>query len=116
MNDTQISLFTIDGDASVEMALQKFEDNNHATLIVIDDNGHAIGSITDGDIRKALIDHRLLNIPVRDVMNTDFLFARKGDEAEASEVFKKHFYVRLLPVVDDVGLLCGIVLREEIES
>lgn len=111
-----ISSFTISPDATVEEALAKIEENNHGTLVVVDAEQRVLGSLTDGDVRKALLDHRMLVIPVRDVMNPDNLFVIEGEQERASDMFRRHFYLRLLPVIDEQDMLKDILMRDEPEN
>ena len=42
--------------------------------LVVDNDGRLLGTITDGDIRRASLQHRSFDIPAGDVMNTDPIF------------------------------------------
>src|SRR5258706_7902194 len=108
-----LSKFTIVPESPLEEALQKIEDNGYGTLIVVRD-GRAVGTITDGDIRKVLLTHRLSIIPVREIMNTDFLSVMPGDIDRARSLFTAKFYLRLLPEVDAEGRLCGVMQRDKL--
>ncbi len=114
MKPERAKRFTIRSMGTVEDALKKFEENNHGTVIVVDDESRVVGTLTDGDVRKALIDRRMLLIPVHDVMNTDYICIAEGQEIRAEALFKEHFYLRVLPLVDSHGVLKEIILRDEL--
>lgn len=103
--------FTISPDKTVYDALVKIEASKYGTLIVTRDN-LVVGTITDGDIRKILIKHRMLNIPVREVMNQHFVYLNENNTDESQEIFRKSFFVRLVPVVDTDGHLISVILRD----
>jgi CBS domain-containing protein len=73
-----------------------------------------VGTITDGDIRKAFLMHRLAVIPVHEVMNTDFISVMPGELDRARSLFNAKFYLRLLPEVDGDGRLCGVLQRDKV--
>lgn len=111
MNIEEFKPFTIKADASLQSALLKIEENKYQSLIVIDDNLRVIGTISDGDIRKALIARRTLLAPVLDVMNTNYKSITKKEHAK--EIFEKHFYINLIPVISELGVLQDIAYRDK---
>ena len=46
-------------------------------LFVVDENNHMVGTLTDGDSRRALINGASLNAPVSRVMHCNFRFLTK---------------------------------------
>ena len=101
--------FTIGPDESIEAALKKIDVNLRRGLIVVE-NEKAVGTITDGDIRKAVLSHRLLITPVRDIMNTNFFRVSVDSSENLEKVFSKKG-IFLIPVVDDDMNLIDIVIR-----
>jgi|SRR5215472_6736294 len=108
-----IAKFTIAPNASLEEAAQKIEDNKYGTVLVVE-GGRVVGTVTDGDMRKALLRHRLAVIPIHEVMNTNFLSVAPGDKTAAKALFESRFYLRLVPEVDSEGILRGVIRRDEI--
>lgn len=113
MNAQDTFRFTIAPNASLEEAAQKIEDNQYGTIVVVED-GKAVGTVTDGDMRKALLRHRLTLIPIHEVMNTSFLSVAPGDRTAAKVLFAERFYLRLIPEVASDGTLKGIIRRDEV--
>lgn len=111
--DESILKFTITPNASLEEAAQKIEDNKYGTIVVLEGE-RVVGTVTDGDLRKALLRHRLSLIPIHEVMNTNFLSVGPGDSAAAKALFASRFYLRLIPEVDSNGILRGVLLRDEV--
>jgi CBS domain-containing protein len=104
--------YLIGPDSSIEDALKKIDLNLRRGLVVVED-GKAIGSITDGDIRKAVLAHRLLITPVRDIMNPNFsrfMADNIPDEKTRIRVFT-HRGIFLIPVVDYDMNLVDIIVR-----
>ncbi len=86
----------------------KFEENNVHTLLVL--NGDiVIGSVTDGDIRKALIKSRSLSTTVNNIMNLDFIFVLSPNSSE--QLFNDHPFLFLIPVINEDRKLLSLCLR-----
>ena len=112
MLGNNLDLYTISDRATAEDALHKFEENNHGTLFVIDDEGRVLGSVTDGDIRKLLIRKHLLITSLSSVMNTCFKSIAEGDLEKARKLFRQNFYLRVIPELDEHGKIIGVIPRE----
>jgi CBS domain-containing protein len=104
-----IENYTIDIDSDGNHCLPKLELNNVKTLLVMRGD-FAVGTVTDGDIRKALINNRLLSMPVKHLMKSDYHFG--FNESECAEIFNKYPYIFMVPLVDDNRRLIKIFTRD----
>lgn len=95
-------------DARLKEALVLIEENNHHTLIVLSRSGVVVGTLSDGDVRRKLLEGRLLEIPVSEVMNTNFIALSPNDRERARELFKKAG-IFLIPVVDEQSRLVDVI-------
>ncbi len=86
------------------MALRRLNDlsGEVMTLVVTDAEGRLRGTVTDGDIRRALIRGTRLEAPVSAVMNTDFAALERPEDVRAIRKARSRG-IRLLPVVDENG-------------
>lgn len=96
-------------DATIEEAWTKIESNRHRSVIVIDGN-KVVGTLSDGDIRKAMLSRRLLSTPVGEIMNMDFTSLREQEADRADGLFKKKD-IFLIPVVDNNLNLVDIIVK-----
>ena len=62
--------------------LKKIEDNLLGTLIVLNKD-KVVGMLTDGDIRKLLIAHHMLTIPVKHAMNRNYIYLNQEHDQDA---------------------------------
>ncbi len=94
--------------ASARDALTTLEKSPIKTLVVVDDVGRLLGTITDGDIRRAILRGVSLDDSVQQVMNTNPIVSdpRADFEAIMQKVRKKR--IHHLPVVDHEGKVIGI--------
>lgn len=75
---------------------------NPLVLFVVDDEKRMVGSLTDGDIRRALISGALLNGRISLVMHKDYRYIKKNDIDNVLLI--KEFKINkitLIPVLDD---------------
>lgn len=77
-------------------------------LFVIDKSKHLIGSVTDGDIRRALISGISLDDSIETAMNKNFI---KVNVNNVTPVEIKHYRtkgIKLLPCIDKNGFICKV--------
>lgn len=101
--------YLVDINSTIEDAWSKIELNLHRSVIVTEGN-KVVGTISDGDLRKAMLSRRLLITPVKEVMNTNFIAITESKRAEAGIIsLKKNIF--LIPIVDDNMNLIDIYIR-----
>lgn len=76
-------------------------------LVVVDESGCPVGTVTDGDIRRALLDGHGLDEAVTVCMNASPMLGRAGDTRGNRQKLKAG--ISFLPVVDESGILCEII-------
>jgi len=78
-------------------------------LFVIDDNGKCIGTITDGDVRRNLVEGHSIEKPVSEFMNPDFHFLRMDsyNMDDANSFCEKN--IKLVPILDQDNRLVKIL-------
>lgn len=79
------------------------------TLFVVDPSGAVVGSVTDGDIRRALVAGASLSEPVEVAAHRGFLALRPGDDKFSVFAEARRRGVRLLPVLDADDCLQDVV-------
>lgn len=107
--DSGLLQYLIEPDNTIEEAWGKIAVNHKRTLIVIQE-GKVVGSLSDGDMRKAILAKRLLNTPVREVMNINFVSLTEDEREKAEKLFvTKDIF--LIPVVDEGMNLIDLIIR-----
>lgn len=82
-------------------ALDVLEDNVSRTLFVINDATKLVGSLTDGDIRRGLLNGKEISEPISVFMNTNFKFLKNSeDNLELIRQYRKA-EISLIPLIDD---------------
>jgi dTDP-glucose pyrophosphorylase len=93
---------------TLETAINILQTSGARIALVVNDNGKLIGTITDGDIRRALIKHEAMGSAVTNLMNghpTTVLRSEKRDDIIAK--MKKLNFLHI-PIVDEQGILKGL--------
>ncbi|MGM9845634.1 MAG: sugar phosphate nucleotidyltransferase [Muribaculaceae bacterium] len=79
------------------------------TLFVISDTNHVQGTLTDGDVRRALLRGCTLADSVSAAAHADFKALRRGSPDVELIRRCRCQGITLLPVLDDAGTLCDII-------
>jgi|TARA_B110000093_G_C12969071_1_gene411272 dTDP-glucose pyrophosphorylase/CBS domain-containing protein len=92
-------------DSTIKVALQTINNLSGQTLFVVNEEGKMVGTISDGDIRRALINDFTTSSSIAEVMSTNFRFLRINSfSSERLAEFKKSNiqYVPLLNEQDEI--------------
>lgn len=91
-------ILILTGTSTFKEAIELLDQNGNGVLPVINDNGSLIGLITDGDIRKAILNKRL---DLEHIINTNpFKLNIKSSKQQILTRLKK-IHRRNIPLVDD---------------
>ena len=83
------------------------------TLFAIDREGLLAGTVTDGDIRRALISGVEISEPVEKVMHTRFISATPGDDVCVAIAEGRRRNLSLVPVVKDGRIVDVLDLNKQ---
>ena len=82
-------------------------------LFVIDNDYHMVGTLTDGDSRRALINGSSLNDKVEKIMHRNFNYMRAYAIDDVKEIKRqKDLKMKLVPVLDDDNHIVEIINLE----
>ncbi|HLG03998.1 MAG TPA: aminotransferase class I/II-fold pyridoxal phosphate-dependent enzyme [Bacteroidia bacterium] len=85
---------------SLKEALEIIDANAQGTCFVIDASGKLAGVITDGDIRRALLEGKTLEVNVREVMETEFTALPVTTHVDKVQE-KISSTIKIIPLVDE---------------
>lgn len=94
--------------ATLEEAISTMDSSALRIAIVVDDQRHLLGTLTDGDVRRALLRHLPLNVPVSEVMCATPKVARRNWDRDRVLAVMESAELLQLPVVDDGGRVVGL--------
>lgn len=89
--------------------LNDLSDGKSMTLLVVDDDSKMVGTVTDGDIRRAILRGLKLDCPICEFMNKQFAYLKEGSiTAGQLRHIKKNGY-KLITVLDGENRIVHIV-------
>lgn len=93
---------------TLETAIRTLHDGGLQIALVVDDKDKLIGTITDGDIRRALIKHVGMNSSIKDVMNNNPTTACISDSPDLIMSKMKSRNLLHIPIIDNNKRLIGL--------
>lgn len=86
-------------------------------LFVINDKDQMVGTLTDGDARRALISGGSLQNCLEDVMHRNFNFLRLGVNNDVKHIREqKNLKMKLVPILDQDDRICEIINLDKYHS
>lgn len=86
-------------------------------LFVVDDNKRMVGTLTDGDSRRALIAGASVNDKAEKVMHRDFNFMREDNIRNVLEIkHYKEMLMKLVPILDEEMHIVDIINLEKYKT
>ncbi len=79
-------------------------------LFVVDDDQRMVGTLTDGDSRRALIKGASVNDRASEVMHRNFNYLRKGVDDDVTHLHQQRdLKMKLVPILDDANHIVDII-------
>ena len=80
-------------------------ENSMGVCFVTDDNNSLKGVVTDGDIRRAILNHKSLDSLIVDILNKNFVCGHVDDSNDAliekiNEKINENIDINIIPIVD----------------
>jgi dTDP-glucose pyrophosphorylase/predicted transcriptional regulator len=76
--------------------------------LVVDEKGHLLGTVTDGDVRRGILSGLSLDSAVAEIMNKNFSFSHVEDVRQKVLAIMSNKSLHQLPIIDHNGCLVGI--------
>lgn len=93
---------------TIENAISILETEALRVVLVADERRRLLGTVTDGDIRRALISHNPMSDRLDLIMNTDPIAASVNDDKESMLSLMKSESILQLPIVDHNKEIVGL--------
>lgn len=86
--------------ATIKDVMMCIDKNSKGSVFVVNEMGKLVGVVTDGDIRRLLINGYGLNDSIATHIREDFVYARVSD-TPTDITAKFNYRIRIIPIVDD---------------
>ncbi|QBM16368.1 hypothetical protein MARI_04480 [Marinobacter sp. JH2] len=104
----------VNSDASLEQAIEVLDKAALRIALVVDASDRLLGTLTDGDVRRALLKHLPLETPVNQVMNGQPKTAEQSwTESRILALMEQHELLQL-PLVDPEKRVVGLANLHDI--
>ena len=87
-----------------------------AISFVVDVNDRLIGSLTDGDVRRGLIQGADLGQPVESIIQSQPRFIRKGDQDIEKVIEYRENNYKIIPILDNEDRIVNVINFGELKS
>lgn len=103
--------------STVKQALGVLNDLSHdAILFVVDENNKLIGSLTDGDVRRGLLNDFTVESKIVEIIQSNPRFIRKGQYDIQKIIEYREEDYRVIPVLDENDIVINVINFRYIKS
>ena len=113
------TLCILPGD-TIRQAVAQIDRNECGIVLVVDGERRLVGTVTDGDVRRAVLAGRNLDMPVGKLLDAKaapygepVVGCEGADRAELLQLMKEK-RVRQIPIIDAQSRVIGLVMLEEL--
>ncbi|PIR66406.1 MAG: hypothetical protein COU51_03950 [Parcubacteria group bacterium CG10_big_fil_rev_8_21_14_0_10_36_14] len=99
--------------ANIMEAMEAINSNQKGAAFIVDSNDTLLGVVSDGDIRRALLQGAILISPIVKIMNINCIsIDRDGDALLVEQVFVANPQITILPDIDQSRKLKNIYYKD----
>ena len=97
-------------DNSIFDALKLMKTNSSKCLVVLDQNSKFLGTLSDGDIRRAILKNISLDLDVKKIYHKKSFYIKEKEKSkfDLKEIFKNNKF-EIIPIVDSNHYLIEII-------
>lgn len=104
----------ISKDLSILNAIQMIDANSLQIVLVVDESNHLLGTVCDGDVRRAILKGIPLSEPVQTIMFTTPSVTTINEGRDSVIALMRARQLRQIPVIDDNGCVIGLEVWDEL--
>jgi dTDP-glucose pyrophosphorylase len=105
----KIDQFVFTGNRTVREAMKQIESNKKGLLFVKNDENTLIGSLSDGDIRRGILNGCELNDPISSIMNLKPYSVSLEEQKSINLKKLESQGIKMVPVIDEEGKIHHII-------
>ena len=99
-------------DSNMSDAIKVLQECKHKIVLILKDN-KLLGTITDGDIRRGLLNKLTLESSCSEIMNSQPNFALSSEETIIKKILSSHNYV---PIVDSENNVVDVITEYDLKN
>jgi dTDP-glucose pyrophosphorylase len=98
----------ISSNKTIKDVINVLENSGQGIALVVGDKEHFEGTVTDGDVRRGLINGMSMKSMVSEIMNRQPITSKNSDSRDEMLLKMRKEKVLHMPIIDGDGLLCGL--------
>ena len=107
----------ISSGSTIKKALFKLNElSQDAILFVVNSENKLLGSLTDGDVRRGLLNNYTIEDTIDQIIQKDFRYIRKGDNDFKKIIEYRDANYRIIPILDNNDLVVNVINFRNIKS
>lgn len=115
MTENELEEILIYPENSIKEAIAALDQGRKQIVLVVDKERKLLGTVTDGDIRRAILRGSNLDKPVDAIMNSDYIsLPKEASNKKIKETFKHNKMIHQIPLLDSQGRVIDLVLVDDI--
>ncbi len=101
-------------NSTLEVALRVLDNTAMQIILVTDSNSHLLGTLTDGDIRRALLKGARLGDQIAQFMNLNPVTAPFDSiDSNLTEMMRR-LGIHRVPIINSANEICGLAILESL--
>lgn len=97
---------------TIIQTMQTIDQSGLQFAVVIDSQKKLLGTVTDGDIRRGILNGYSLNTEIQSVMNKEPVYEIMGQEASYYQMAMEQKKLKQLPIIDSQGRIIDILFAQ----
>lgn len=106
----ELHKFIVDQNNTVKQAMEKMDGNGKEIVYVVSDN-KLIGSLSDGDVRRYILNDGDISLPVEQAMHTEPVSIFEIDYSKTQEIFESNSGINSIPELNEDNSIRTILFR-----
>lgn len=108
MTSQMLSGIILKPSQTLKQAMEALNTTKIHICFIVDENRKLIGSMTDGDVRRAILKGATLESPIKEYMNPSPKMIKEGLSTEEIVKCMNNWGVRQIPVVNEQGIITKV--------
>ncbi len=122
MNESLLDILCLQPGASLRLAMERINQGQKGLVLVVDQERRLMGTVTDGDLRRAILAGRGLDTPLSELLAAKAgsfydrpVSAPMGAERGGLKRLMRQHSVRQVPLLDSQGRVADLITWEDLE-
>lgn len=120
LDKVAVSRLFVAPTATIREAVKRLDAGGKGIVLVVDSNHRLLGTITDGDVRRAMLDNVSFEEPITSLLSRKVARYRKpfsvSEQTSREDMIRlmREHVIRQLPITDDHGNVVGLITMDDL--